>query len=145
MRIEPTGPAAVFRRKADRRQVRLGLVAIADGLTGLCEGPAGSVEPASEIVLHPGYVPGAPQPGHDLAMLRLAPPIEGPVMQADLAEAPLAVFQPYASGLAAGYGRLGATAAREGGITRKGRQIEAGCLVLQEGYVPLVWRLSVQA
>lgn len=57
-------------------------------------------------------------------------------MQADLAEAPLAVFQQYASGLAAGYGRLGATAAREGGITRKGRQIEAGCLVLQEGYVP---------
>jgi secreted trypsin-like serine protease len=138
MRIEPSGRAAMFRREGDGRQTRLGLVAIAAGLTDLRNVPTDSVQPVSEILLHPDYAPGAPQLGNDLAMLRLAKPIEGPVMQLDLAEAPLDVFQPYASVLAAGYGRKGETAASEGGITRKGRQIEAGSMVLQEGYVPPV-------
>lgn len=138
MRIEPSGRAAMFRREGDGRQTRFGLVAIAAGLTDLRNVPTGSLQPVSEIVLHPNYVPGAPELGNDLAMLRLAQPIEGPLMQLDLAEAPLDIFQPYASVLAAGYGRKGETVASEGGVTRKGRQIEAGSMVLQEGYVPPV-------
>lgn len=138
MRVEPSGRAAMFQREADGRETRLGLVAIAAGLTDLRNIPTGSVQPVSEIVLHPGYVPGSPELGNDLALLRLEKPIAGPVMQLDSADAPVDVFQPYASVLAAGYGRKGENAGGEGGITRAGRQIEAGSMVLQEGYVPPV-------
>ena len=138
MQVEPSGRAAMFQREANGYETRLGLVAVAVGLTDLREIPAGSVQPVSDIVLHPDYVPGSPELGHDLALLRLAQPVAGPIMQLDLAAAPVDVFQPYASVLAAGYGRKGEAADGEGGITRMGRRVEAGSMVLQEGYVPPV-------
>jgi len=138
MRIEPSGRAAMFQTEADGRQTRLGAIAVGVGLTDLRKVPAGSVQPVAEVVLHPDYSPRAPERGHDLALLRLSMPIAAARMTLDSAETPVDPFQPYASVLAAGYGRKGEAADGEAAVTRSGRQIEAGSLVLQEGYVPPV-------
>jgi secreted trypsin-like serine protease len=138
MRLEPSGRAAMYQTEADGRQTRLGAVAIGVGLTDLRKVPAGSAQPVAEVILHPDYSPGAPERGNDLALLRLAMPMSGARMTLDSAEMPVDLFQPYASVLAAGYGRKGEGASSEGAVTRTGRQIEAGSLVLQEGYVPPV-------
>jgi secreted trypsin-like serine protease len=138
MRVEPSGRVAMYQTEADGRQTRLGAVAVGVGLTDLRKVPAGSVQPVAEVILHPDYSPGAPERGNDLALLRLSMPVSGPRMALDSAEMPVDLFQPYASVLAAGYGRKGEGAGSEAAVTRTGRQIEAGSLVLQEGYVPPV-------
>jgi secreted trypsin-like serine protease len=137
MRVEPSGRAAQFGRGEDGRLTRVGAVAVAIGLGDLRTIPAGSAFPVADVVLHPGYVPGAPERGHDLALLRLAGDSSAPTMPVDGPVTPArGLYDPYADVWAAGYGRKGEGAQGEGGVTRSGRQVEAGSLILQEGYIP---------
>jgi secreted trypsin-like serine protease len=115
------------------------VVAVAIGLGDLRTIPAGSVFPVSQVVVHPGYQPGAPERGNDVALLKLAGTSTAPVMAIDrLGDVAARAYDPYAELLAAGYGRKGENVQGEGGVTRSGREIEAGSLILQEGYVPPV-------
>lgn len=137
MRVEPSGRAAQFSRAEDGQLTRVGAVAVAIGLGDLRTIPAGSAFPVAEVVIHPGYVRGAPERGHDLALLRLAGTPSALTMPVDGPAAPARrLYDPYADVWAAGYGRKGEGAQGEGGMTRGGRQVEAGSLILQEGYIP---------
>lgn len=137
MRIEASGRAAQFLRGADGREVRRGGVAVAVGLGDLRTIPPGSVFPVADVVLHPDYQKGAPERGHDLALLRLAGRSAAPTMPlAGLGAAAGGLHDAYADVWAAGYGQKGEGAQGQDGITRSGRQVEAGSLILQEGYVP---------
>jgi secreted trypsin-like serine protease len=139
MQVEANGRAAAFARGEDGRVQRRGTVAAVIGLGDLRETPAGRAFPVAEVVVHPGYVPGAPERGHDLALLRLAGRAALPVMPLEgLGASAPGLGEPYADVLAAGYGRKGEGAQGEGGVSRTGRQVEAGSLILQEGYVPPV-------
>ncbi|MEQ9505061.1 MAG: serine protease [Hyphomonas sp.] len=139
MQIEASGGAAQFGAGADGRRVRQGVVAVAIGLGDLRTIPAGSVVPVSQVVIHPGYQPGAPERGNDLALLKLERASTSPVMAIDrLGDVAARAYDPYVELLAAGYGRKGENVQGEGGVTRSGREIEAGSLILQEGYVPPV-------
>lgn len=139
MQIETSGRAARFARSEDGGLTRQGTVAVAIGLGDLRNIPAGRVFPVAEVVIHPGYQPGAPERGNDLALLRLAGTSPAPVMPLDgLSLSAGGLYEPSADVLAAGYGRKGEGAQGEGGMSRTGRQIEAGSLILQEGYVPAV-------
>lgn len=137
MQIEASGRAANFGRGAGGRMERLGSVAVAAGLGDLRTIPSGSVFAVAEVVVHPGYTTGAPERGHDLALLRLASASAAPLMPLAGPGRPAnGLYDPYADVWAAGYGRKGEGAQGEGGVTRGGRQVEAGSLILQEGYVP---------
>lgn len=139
MRVENSGRAAQFARRSDGSLSRQGTVAVAIGLGDLRDVPSGRVFPVAEIVVHPDYEPGAPERGNDLALLRLAGRADLPVMPLDgLGAAAGGLYDDYAEVLAAGYGRTGEGAQGEGGVSRSGRQVEAGSLILQEGYVPAV-------
>lgn len=137
MQIDANGRAAQYVRGADGRWTRSGSVAVAIGLSDLRNIPPGSVFAVRKVVVHPGYKAGAPERGNDLALLQLSSRASAPVMPLDgLAGAPVDVYQPYADVLAAGFGRKGEGAQGEGGVTRTGRQVAAGSLILQEGNVP---------
>ncbi len=137
MQVEPSGRAAQFSRAEDGQSTRVGAVAVAIGLGDLRTIPAGSAFPVADVIIHPGYVPGAPERGNDLALLRLAGNPSSPIMPIDGPAAPArGLYDPYADVWAAGYGRKGEGAQGEGGVTRSGRQVEAGSLILQEGYIP---------
>lgn len=139
MQVDSSGRAAQFAREPDGRLERQGVIAVAIGLRDLRDIPAGRIYPVADIVVHPDYRPGEPERGNDLALLRLASPASGPVMPLDgLVQSAPGLFEPYAEVLAAGYGLKGEWAQGEGGLTRTGRSVEAGSLVLQEGYVPPV-------
>jgi secreted trypsin-like serine protease len=139
MQVDANGRAAQYARAADGRWTRQGAVAVAIGLGDLRTIPPGSVLPVSRVVIHPGYKAGAPERGNDLALLKLARPSTAPAMPLDMrGDAAGRLFEPYADLLAAGYGRKGEGAQGEGGTTRSGRQVAAGSLILQEGYVPPV-------
>jgi secreted trypsin-like serine protease len=139
MAVLESGRAAQFDRASDGTLTRRGLVAVAVGLGDLRTIPAGSVFPVRQVEVHPDYMPGAPERGNDLALLELDGMSGAQRMPLDVGgEAAARVFEPYVSVLAAGYGRKGEGAQGEGGVTRSGRQIAAGSLVLQEGYVPPV-------
>jgi secreted trypsin-like serine protease len=139
MQIEGSGRAAQFGPAFGGQRERVGTVAVAVGLGDLRTIPSGSVFPVSRIVVHPGYTAGAPERGHDVALLELESASASAVMPIDASgEAAARLFDPYANVLAAGYGRKGEGAATESGLTRTGRGVEAGSLILQEGYVPPV-------
>jgi secreted trypsin-like serine protease len=139
MQVLESGRAAQFDRASDGTLTRRGLVAVAVGLGDLRTIPTGSVFPVRQVVTHPDYSPGAPERGHDLALLELDGASGAQRMPLDAGgEAAARVFEAYASVLAAGYGRKGEGAQSEDGVTRSGRQIAAGSLILQEGYVPPV-------
>lgn len=139
MQVENSGRAAQFARRADGSLSRQGTVAVAIGLGDLRDIPAGRVFPVAEIVIHPDYVAGAPERGNDLALLRLAGRTDLPVMPLDgLGAAAGGLYDEYAEVMAAGYGRTGEGAQGEGGVSRSGRRVEAGSLILKEGYVPAV-------
>lgn len=139
IQVDANGRAAQYARAADGRWQRQGTVAVAIGLGDLRTIPAGSVLPVRQVVVHPGYRAGAPERGNDVALLQLERPVTAPVMPLDrLGEAAGRLHEPYAELLAAGYGRKGEGAQGEDGVTRSGRQVAAGSLILQEGYVPPV-------
>lgn len=139
MQVENSGRAAQFARRSDGSLSRQGTVAVAIGLGDLRDVPSGRVFPVAEVVVHPDYEPGAPERGNDLALLRLAGRADLPVMPLDgLGAVAGGLYDDYAEVMAAGYGRTGEGAQGEGGVSRSGRQVEAGSLILQEGYVPAV-------
>lgn len=132
MRIEASGRAAQY-----SGETRRGAVAVAIGLGDLRTIPPGSVFPVAGVILHPGYQPGAPERGHDLALLRLAGRSAAmPMPVAGLTGSAAGIYDPYADVWAAGYGQKGESAQGQDGVTRSGRQVAAGSLILQEGYVP---------
>jgi len=132
MRIEASGRAAQY-----AGETRRGAVAVAIGLGDLRTIPPGSVFPVADVIIHPDYQPGAPERGHDLALLRLAGRSSAmPMPAAGLTGSAQGIYDPYADVWAAGYGQKGEGAQGQGGMTRSGRQVEAGSLILQEGYVP---------
>lgn len=132
MRIEASGRAAQY-----TGETRRGAVAVAIGLGDLRTIPPGSVFPVADVILHPNYQPGAPERGHDLALLRLAgSSAAAPMPAAGLSGSARGIYDPYADVWAAGYGQKGEGAQGQDGVTRTGRQVEAGSLILQEGYVP---------
>lgn len=137
MRMEASGRAAQFARGPDGQVSRQGLVAVTIGLGDLRSIPTGRVYPVSQVVIHPGYRPGEPERGHDLALLRLEKPAASPAMPlAGLGASAGGLYDPYADVWAAGYGRKGEGAQGEGGTTGSGRKVAAGSLLLQEGYIP---------
>lgn len=139
MEIESSGRAAQFGRDGEGNRFRAGTVAVVVGLGDLRNIPPGSVFSVREIVVHPDYVTGAPERGNDLALLALSAPSAAPRMTLDgLGASAAGLFDPYADVMAAGYGRKGEDVQGEAGMTRSGRDIEAGSLILQEGYVPPV-------
>ncbi|MFN4023288.1 MAG: serine protease [Hyphomonas sp.] len=139
VRIETSGRAAQYTLERDGSLRRFGTLAVAAGLGDLTVIPSGSVFPVSEVLIHPDYQEGAPERGHDIALLRLTGNWTGPVMPLDglTASAP-GLDAPNAEIMAAGYGRKGETAQGEGGIVRGARHVLAPSLILQEGYVPHV-------
>lgn len=139
MQVESSGRAARFARAEDGRLERLGTVAAVIGLGDLRDIPSGRAFPVAEVVVHPDYLPGAPERGNDLALLHLAGTPDLPLMPLDgLGASAPGLYDPYADVLAAGYGRKGEGAQGEDGVSRTGRQVAAGSLILQEGYVPAV-------
>lgn len=139
MQVESSGRAAQFARAEDGRLERRGTVAAVIGLGDLRDIPSGRAFPVAEVIVHPDYIPAAPERGNDLALLRLAGSAALPVMALEgLGASAPGLYDPYADVLAAGYGRKGEGAQGEGGVSRTGRQVEAGSLILQEGYVPAV-------
>ncbi len=137
MQVDASGRAAQYVRGEDGRWSRSGSVAVAVGLGDLRTIPSGSVFSVRRVVVHPGYRAGAPERGNDLALLQLSSRSAGAVMPLDgLAGAPVDLYEPYADVLAAGFGHKGEGAQGEGGVTRTGRQVAAGSLILQEGNVP---------
>lgn len=139
VRIENSGRAAQYTLERDGSLSRSGTLAVAAGLGDLTVIPAGSVFPVSEVRIHPDYQYGAPERGHDIALLRLAGSWTGPVMALDgLTGSAAGLDAPDAEVMAAGYGRKGETAQGEGGIVRGTRHVLAPSLILQEGYVPPV-------
>ena len=137
MQIEATGRAAQFARGPQGQVSRQGLVAVTIGLGDLRSIPTGRVYPVAEVVIHPGYRPGEPERGNDLALLRLEKSAASPAMPlAGLGASAGGLYDPYADVWAAGYGRKGEGAQGEGGTTGSGRRVAAGSLLLQEGYIP---------
>ncbi|MFN7055316.1 serine protease [Hyphomonas sp.] len=146
VQIEASGRAAQFGQDASGRDVRLGTLAVAAGLADLRRKPKGSVFPVSEVYLHPGYQPGAPEQGADLALLKLDGRWEGPLMPLDgLTGAAGDLFAAYADVRVAGYGRKGERVQGEAGLMPGGRHVEAPSLILQEGYVPPVEAAACEA
>lgn len=139
MQVETNGRAAQFARAEDGRLERRGTVAVVIGLGDLRDIPAGRAFPVADVIVHPDYLPGEPERGNDVALLRLAGNAALPVMPLDgLGGDARGLYDPYADVLAAGYGRKGEGAQGEGGVSRTGRQVEAGSLILQEGMVPAI-------
>lgn len=139
VRVETTGRAAQYIAGPDGTLSRAGTLAVAIGRGDLSDLPGNAVFPVAELVVHPEYQPGAPERGHDLALLRLAGRWDGALMPLDgLTGRAGNIHAPYADVLAAGYGRKGETARDEDAIIRGSRHVTAPSLVLQEGYVPPV-------
>ncbi|MBA3070340.1 MAG: serine protease [Hyphomonas sp.] len=137
MQVDASGRAAQYVRGGDGRWIRSGSVAVAIGLHDLRTIPPGSVFPVRKVVVHPDYKPGAPERGNDLALLQLYGQPSATVMPLDgLGASGAGLYDAYADVLAAGFGRKGEGAQGEGGVTRTGRQVAAGSLILQEGNVP---------
>lgn len=138
-RMESNGRAAQYLEGDNGQMTRFGTLAVAAGLGDLTVVPKDTVFAVRRIVIHPGYQPGAPEKGSDIALLRIAGSWDGPLMPLDgLTASAGDLMQPYADIVAAGYGKLGETAQGEEGVARGGRHVRAPSLVLQEGYVPVV-------
>jgi secreted trypsin-like serine protease len=92
---------------------------------------SGSVFPVSRIVVHPDYVPGQPEAGNDIALIRIAGRWNGPVARLESPAGPgdAALF-------VAGYGKTGEDAEGERAVSRAGRHLSAPKMHLQEGRVP---------
>lgn len=139
MQVDANGRAAQYARSEDGSLSRQGAVAVAIGLRDLRTIPSGSVIPVSRVVIHPAYIPGSPERGNDIALLKLERPSHGAVMPLDLfGDVAARVNEPYAELLAAGYGLTAERAASERGVTGSGRHVAAGSLSLQEAYLPPV-------
>lgn len=128
---------------------RFGPLQIAINAEFLGDVPTQSVFAVSDVVVHPDYDADRIEAGSDLALLKLATPWPGPVMQLDGVSAaidpgdvvPLDPDRPAASDysvFAAGYGKLGEMAEDDRRITRTGDMVSAPSLWLQEGMVPVI-------
>jgi secreted trypsin-like serine protease len=145
-RIDPAGRAVQYVAEDDGALVRFGTLRIAIGAADLRRMVSGTVFPLSRVVVHPAYVPGAPEAGNDIALLRLEAPWDGPLTRVDGLTA-LAPDDAGRSGtplLVAGYGRTGEDAPGEEAFSRTGRQLSAPKMRLQEGVVPVVDTVSCQ-
>lgn len=139
VRMETNGRAAQYMEDDAGQMSRFGTLAVAAGLGDLTVVPKDTVFAVREVVIHPAYLPNAPEKGNDLALLRIAGRWSGPLMPIDgLTGEAGDLMQPYADILAAGYGKLGETAQGQEGVARGGRHVRAPSLILQEGYVPAV-------
>ena len=139
--IDSTGRAVqYFPDASGRRMTRFGPLVLTIGLGDLRETPADASFPVRGFTIHPDYVPGVPERGNDLALLQIDGRWEGPVASLDglTGHAGDGLAADYPDILVAGYGKLGETAAGEGGINRAGRHVSAPSLILQEAPVPLV-------
>lgn len=144
--IERDGRAVQYVQDRSRLEpVRFGPVGLAIGRADLRETRDGATRRIIEIVRHPGYETAFPEGGDDIALVRIEGKWDGAVMPLDGLTGAAAGFEaPYASVLAAGFGKTGEVAADKVGISRTGRRIAAPSLVLQEGWVPVVGTATCQ-
>lgn len=139
VRIEGARAVQYFADEPSLEMTRFGPLRLVIGNGDLRETLEGSVFAVSDIVVHPGYEPGFPEAGHDVALIRLRGRWRGPVMALEGIAAPAPEAETgTAAGAVAGYGRLGEAAQDAVAINRSGRLVSAPSLVLQEGWVPLV-------
>ncbi len=122
-----------------RERVRFGSVALAIGRADLRATQSGAVRRVIRLERHPDYVPGAPERGHDLALVQIGGTWAGPVMAIDgVTGVGAGLDDPYPYVAAAGFGKTGEAAPNVDGISHSGRRIKAPSLVLQEAPVPVV-------
>jgi len=82
--IESDGRAAqYFPDATGEKMQRFGPVVLVVGRGDLMEVPRSAVFPIQDIVVHPDYVPGAPEQGNDLALLHIEGTWTGPVARLD--------------------------------------------------------------
>lgn len=140
MEIDAQGRAVQFAKVGPgRERVRIGSVGLAIGRADLRETQTGAVRRVIRLERHPDYVPGAPERGHDLALVKIGGTWAGPVMAIDGVTGDGAgLHDPYPYVAAAGFGKTGEAAPNADGISHSGRRIKAPSLILQEAPVPVV-------
>jgi secreted trypsin-like serine protease len=140
MEIDAQGRAVQFAKAGPGRdRVRFGSVGLAIGRADLRETQTGAVRRVTRLVLHPDYVPGAPERGHDLALVQISGAWAGPVMAIDgVTGDGIGLDDPYPYVAAAGFGKTSEAAPNVDGLSHSGRRIKAPSLILQEAPVPVV-------
>ncbi|WP_084397801.1 S1 family serine peptidase [Henriciella aquimarina] len=137
-RIEGTGKAAQFERGEDGMVYRLGPLRVAANRTSLSEDEDTSTYAVTEVHVHPDYVSGAYERGSDIALLKIEPGYDGPLMPVEgLGPAPAELVDDTYLDVA-GYGNMAETDDITGALNAGGRAIYAPSLRLQQASVPVV-------
>lgn len=138
--IDARGRAQLYAELEEgRAPSRVGTAVLAVGRADLRETLTGAVFRVAGFVVHPGYEPGAPEAGDDIALLRIAGAWTGPVMPLDgFSGGGTSLDAPFPFVTAAGFGKTAEDGPGVEGLNPSGRRIRAPNLTLQEAAVPVV-------
>ncbi len=137
-RIERNGFAAQFYRGDDGVMRRLGPMRIAANRTNLARDETMKTFGVREIVVHPNYVPGEFERGHDIALLKIEPGYDGPLMPLEGLSADALTLEEGSYLTVAGYGNTEEVDESDGALNRAGREVYAPSLRLQQADLPFV-------
>jgi hypothetical protein len=145
--LDAQGHAQLYAEPEDGGgRFRVGAVGLAAGRADLRDTRSGAVFRVTGFVVHPGYEPGAPEGGDDIALLRISGAWTGPLMPlAGFAGGGTSLDGPFPFVTAAGFGKTSEGAPNVEGRSHSGRLIRAPNLTLQEAAVPVVEGAACQA